>query len=158
MKPIEAAQEILDTMLGYLGFVVRVEIDEQGGLEGLQVLTEEPKPLIGHRGERLDDLQYLLTRIVQARLPAAPRIRVDVDHYRSAAEHRFLEEADQVAAAVITSGQSQTLAPMNSYPRRTVHNHFANHPKILTWSPPDSARVKCITLMLRKPGGEAGGA
>lgn len=154
MKPIDAAQEILDTMLGYLGFVARVEVDEQAGQPGLQVLTEEPKPLIGHRGERLDDLQYLLNRIVQTRIPEAPRIRVDVDHYRSAAEHRFLEEAERLAATVISTGQSHTLPPMNSYQRRAVHNHFASHPQVQTWSPPDSARLKCITLMPRKRAGQ----
>ena len=40
--------------------------------------------------------------------------------------------------------------PLNSYDRRIVHNAFKDDPEIGTWSPPDDARVKRITLRPRK--------
>ena len=51
MTTLEQGRQILDTMLGYLGFVVQIEEDD--GPEGptLQILTEEPDALIGRRGE-----------------------------------------------------------------------------------------------------------
>ncbi len=146
MEPIDVAQEILDTMLGYLGFVVRIEPDENHPGQGLQVLTHEPKPLIGRQGERLDDIQYLVNRLLQLRVPDAPRIRVDVDHYRAAQEYRVIEEAERAAERVIATGRPEMLAPMNAYFRRVIHTHFKNHPRISTWSPSDSARVKRVTV------------
>ncbi len=149
MEPLDVASEILDTMLGYLGFVVQIEPDVDHPGTGLQVITHEPKPLIGRQGERLDDLQYLVNRLLQLRLPDAPRIRVDVDHYRAAQEDRLIEEADRVAARVLATGEPARLPPMNAYFRRVIHHHFADHPEVKTWSPPDSGRVKQITLSPR---------
>ncbi|MDB4617351.1 hypothetical protein OAE25_01655 [Verrucomicrobiales bacterium] len=60
MDHADHAHEILDTLLGYLGFVTEIAIDRSGKEISLQVATGEPKPLIGHRGERLDDIQYLV--------------------------------------------------------------------------------------------------
>ncbi|MCB1229894.1 MAG: single-stranded DNA-binding protein [Verrucomicrobiae bacterium] len=149
MDPIETAEEILDTMLGYLGFVVTIERDENHPESGLQVLTHEPKPLIGRQGERLDDIQYLVNRLLQLRMADAPRIRVDVDHYRAAQEYRVIEEAERVADRVANSGRPEKLPPMNAYFRRLIHHHFKDHPKVSTWSPSDSAKIKRITMQPR---------
>lgn len=147
MEPLETAHEILDTMLGYLGFAVTIQPDENHPGSGLQVLTSEPKPLIGRQGERLDDIQYLVNRLLQLRIPDAPRIWIDVDHYRATQEYRVIEEADRLAERVVATGSPARLAPMNSYFRRLIHHHFADHPEVKTWSPKDAAKVKRITLM-----------
>ncbi len=70
MTPLDQARQILDTLLGYLGFVVTIE--EDNGEEGptLQILCEEPDDLIGRRGEVLEDIQYLVNRILLRRDPA----------------------------------------------------------------------------------------
>lgn len=149
MEPIDAAQEILDTMLGYLGFVVRVERDENHPGTGLQVSTHEPKPLIGRQGERLEDIQYLVNRLLQLRVPDAPRIRVDVDHYRDTQEYRVIEEAERLARRVELSGRPEELPPMNAYFRRIIHHHFKDHPKVKTWSASDAARFKRVVLQPR---------
>ena len=151
MKPIDHAREILDSMLGYLGFVATVELDADHPDSGLQVMTHEPKPLIGRHGERLDDIQYLVNRLLQAKYPDAPKIRVDIDGYRAFQEARLIEEADALAHRVAATGQPAKLPPMNSWFRRVIHNHFADHPHVQTWSPEDGSRVKSITLQLRKP-------
>ena len=147
MDHLEVAQEVVDNILGYLGFVVTVELDRDNNL--LNVASGDPKLLIGHRGERLDDLQYLANRIVQDRIMDAPRFRVDVDYYRASLEDRLIEEAEHVAARVINTGESAKLEPMNSYHRRIIHNHFKDHEEVKTWSPSDSARLKRVTIMPR---------
>ena len=47
METNEIAREVLDTMLGYLGFVAEVELDSSRDETSLQVLTGEPDLLIG---------------------------------------------------------------------------------------------------------------
>ena len=67
-EPKSNAKELLDTMLGYLGFVV--EIEETRGESGnptLQIYTEEADRLIGRDGETLDAVQFLLNRLLQAK-------------------------------------------------------------------------------------------
>ena len=150
MENNEIAREVLDTMLGYLGFVAEVELDSSRDENSIQVLTGEPELLIGKRGERLDDIQYLVNRIVQSQDRQAPRIRVDIDHHREIQEQNPIDEAEHLAERVVHSGEPAKMPPLNSYHRRLVHNHFTEHAKIQTWSPSDPARLKRITFSLKQ--------
>jgi len=145
-------KELLDTMLGYLGFVVQIEEqkDEAGNLV-LQIYTEESRRLIGRDGETLGAIQFLLNRLIQTKDKDAPKVIVDVEHYRSMREDRIIERVRALAERVRVTGRSLQLEPMNSYERRIVHNAFKDDPDVATWSPSDSARIKQITLLKRQP-------
>lgn len=149
-------KELLDTMLGYLGFVV--EIEEQRSEAGnltLQIYTEESKRLIGRNGEMLDALQFLLNRLIQAKDKDAPKVIVDCEMYKSMREDQIVQRVRDLAERVRVTGRSLQLEPMNSYERRLVHNAFKDDPDVATWSPNDSARIKQITLIKRQPKKEA---
>jgi len=150
MNHLAAAKEILDTMLGYLGFVVRIEEDPTREEPCLQVFTEEDRLLVGRDAERLDDIQYLVNRILQSRDEGAPRIRVDVNHHRSMQEDALIQEAEQLVTRVLNTGKPAKMKPLNSYHRRIVHNHFKGHDQIRTWSPEDQARLKQITFFPKR--------
>lgn len=152
----QSPREILDTMLGYLGFACEVKEVERDGAALLQVYCGEGDLLIGRHGETLEDIQYLVNRLLQAADPAVPRVQVDVEHYRQMREDALIQRARQVADLVRRTGRPFHLDPMNSYDRRIVHNAFKDDPEVMTWSPADDARVKRITLKrrLRPPGGE----
>jgi spoIIIJ-associated protein len=147
MDHFENAQEILDAMLGYLGFAAKVDLDRELGI--LNVTCAESKLLIGPNGSRLDEIQYLVNRVLQDRVPEAPKVKVDIDNFIASRDYRLMEDAESAAAGVIASRNSAKLEPMNSYQRRLVHHHFKDHPEIKTWSPGDSARLKRITLSLK---------
>ncbi len=150
MEPLEQAQEIVDTLLGYLGFVVHVTADETIDGPALQIFTEEAEWLIGRNGERLDDIQYLANRILQNRVRNAPRVRIDVEHFRTMREDGLVTEVRGLAEKVKATGRPLRLQPMNSYNRRIVHNVFAEDPEIESWSPPDRTPLKQITLRRRR--------
>ena len=86
MTALDQARQILENMLGYLGFFVTIEEDDSPEGPTLQILTEDSERLIGKRGEVLDDIQYLVNRLLMRRMPDAPRIRVDVDDGRVLAQ------------------------------------------------------------------------
>jgi spoIIIJ-associated protein len=141
--------EILDTLLGYLGFVAEVKEEQNDGNTTLQILSNETDRLIGRREEVMDDLQYLVNRILASQNPPGARIIVDVQHYRSMRDDAFVAKVRQLASAVRASGRPMQTAPLNSYDRRIVHNAFKDDPELTTWSPPDDARVKRITIRKR---------
>ena len=146
------AKELLDTMLGYLGFVVQIEeTKNESGSPTLQIYTEEADRLIGRDGETLDAIQFLLNRLLQGKDPDAPKWVVDCEMYRSMREDKIVHHVKQLAERVRLSGRPLQLEPMNSYERRIVHEAFKNDPEVATWSPSDSARIKQITLLKRKP-------
>ena len=150
MTALEHARSILDSMLGYLGFVVQIE--EEDGPDGptLQIITEDADPLIGKRGQTMEDIQYLVNRILSRHLKDAPRIRVDVMYYRSMREDKILEHAKELAERVRATGQPAVLHPMNSYYRRIVHNALVDDPDVMSVSADGHSRFKRITLKRRK--------
>ena len=157
-EPKVNANELLDTMLGYLGFVVQIEETvSEGGNPTLQIYTEEADRLIGHEGETLDAIQFLLNRVLQAKDADAPKWVVDCEMYRSMRQDKIVQHVKQLAERVRLSGRPLQLEPMNSYERRIVHEAFKDDPEVATWSPSDSARIKQITLLKRPPHKESSG-
>ena len=146
---LEHAQHILDTMLGYLGFAAQIEAEDGPDGPTLQVLTDDSDRLIGRRGEVLEDIQYLVNRVLQRHLADAPRIRVDVEFYRSMREDRMIARAKELAERVRTSGQDADLPPMNSYYRRLIHQVFVDDPQVASVSAGGDARFKRVTLKRR---------
>lgn len=145
-------KELLDTMLGFLGFVVEIqEAQNEAGNVVLQIYTEESGRLIGRDGETLEAIQFLLNRLLQTKDQNAQKVVVDCEMYRSMREDRIVQRVRELAERVRATGRSLQLEPMNSYERRIVHNAFKDDPDIATWSPSDSARIKQITLLKRQP-------
>ncbi len=145
-------KELLDTILGYLGFVVEIaESQNEAGNLVLQMYTEESRRLIGRDGETLEAIQFLLNRLIQAKDNDAQKVIVDCEHYRSMREDSIVQRVRGLAERVRATGRSLQLEPMNSYERRIVHNAFKDDPDVATWSPNDSARIKQITLLKRQP-------
>src|SRR5579859_6716339 len=145
-------KELLDTILGYLGFVVEIqETQNEAGNLVLQIYTEESRRLIGRDGETLEAIQFLLNRLLQTKNKDATKVVVDCEMYRSMREDRIVQRVRELAERVRITGRSLQLEPMNSYERRIVHNAFKNDPDVATWSPDDSARIKQITLVKRQP-------
>jgi spoIIIJ-associated protein len=153
MNAATEAREILEIMLRHLGYTAEVAVETDNDVSGLQVTVADPKAasaLTGKRGERLDDLQHLVNKLLHQKVPDAPRVRVDVNHFRGHKDDQFLDDIRRCADKVRTSGQAWKLDPMNSYQRRLVHNLFKDDPEIKTWSPEDDSRMKRITLLPRK--------
>src|SRR3954469_21919573 len=144
-------KELLDDMLGFLGFVIEIqEQTNESGNQVLQIYTEESRRIIGRDGETLDAIQFLLNRLIQTKNKDAKKITVDCEHYRSMREDQIVHRVRELAERVRITGRSLQLEPMNSYQRRIVHNAFKDDPDVATWSPSDSARIKQITLLKRQ--------
>ena len=150
MNAAHSAHEILDIMLRHLGYSVTIEMDEDPTGPSLHVRMEKPEALIGRKGERLDDLQHLVNKLLRQKFPDAPRVRLDVENFRHKETEKFLDAIRKLAAEVLTTGQPVKLDPMNSYERRLVHNLFKEDPDIRSWSPEDAGRLKRITLLPRQ--------
>ena len=143
--------EILDTILGYLGFVATVREEVQDGTTVLQVLTSEPERLIGRREQVMDDLQLIVNRILLAQNPPGPRVVVDIAHHRAMRDDALAAQARQLADVVRSTGRPMHTAPLNAYDRRIVHNVFKDDSEISTSSPQTDHKLKRVTLRKKPP-------
>jgi spoIIIJ-associated protein len=150
---LQHARETLELMLGHLGLVFEVEELEPAGRHVLNIHSREAGRLIGRDGQVLEDLQYLLNRILSRTDENAANVIVDIEGYRQKEKQDFLGRIRELADQVRRTGKPMALAPMNSFDRRLVHQAFAEDPDIATQSEESSARLKQITLVLRSSTG-----
>ncbi len=147
------------TTLGY-EFTLDLTEDEQANELSFMISSPDARFLIGTDGDRLDDLQYLINRIMQEEfdkserdeddtLKEAPRIRVDCDHYRERAEALLLRRARSRAERVQKTGRPLQMEPLNAYQRRLVHNELAKMEGIVTESEQTESRFKRISISRR---------
>ena len=155
MTTVESANKILDTMLGHLGFTATIEVQETHDGPCLQIHSGDSEAIIGKDGDRLDDLQYLVNRIVRRHLPKAERIKVDCGHFRSIQEDHMNEEIKGIAERVKSTGKSFQMRPLNAYYRRLVYNVLAGDPQIVSHSPQGDDRLKRITISAKSAPGSA---
>lgn len=146
MTTVESANKILDTMLGHLGFTATIEVQETHDGPCLQIHSGESEAIIGKDGDRLDDFQYLVNRIVRRHMPKAERIKVDCGHFRSIQEDHLNDEVKGIADRVKTTGKAFQMRPLNAYYRRLVYNVLADDPQIVSHSPQGDDRLKRITI------------
>lgn len=146
MTPAETAAKILDTMLGHLGIAATVETEQTADGPCLQIRSADSQAIIGRDGDRLDDLQYLVNRILRRQIPDAERIKVDCEHFRSIREDQMAAEIREIAERVRTSGKPHQLRPLNAYYRRMVHNILQTEEGVESHSPEGDERLKRITI------------
>ncbi len=146
MEALSEAHQILESMVTQLGFKVTIEEEQTEEGACLQVLTEEGGLLIGKHGDRLDDLQYLVNRILQKKMEDPPRVRVDCDHFRVRQEEKLIDTAQELAAKAKESGKAMKMRPLNAYHRRIVHNALIDDDEVETVSPRSDERLKRILI------------
>ncbi len=151
MTAAESAKRILDTMLGHLGFTATLEIQQTDDGPAIQVMTNESELLIGKDGDRLDDFQYLVNRILRRHIPKAERVKVDCEHFRAMQEDKLNNEVKGIAERVRTTGKAFRMRPLNAYYRRLVYNALLNEPDIESHSPEGDDRLKRIVIQLKTP-------
>ena len=78
----DAAREVLGQMIEKMGFAASVEANLEGEDVHLNIRGESLGFLIGRRGETLDALEYLVSRIVNRPLKERIRVHLDADGYR----------------------------------------------------------------------------
>ncbi len=144
-----AAEKILITMMGHLGFQIKVTREMDDGELTLQISSEDSKSIIGRNGDRLEDIQYLVNRVLQKHFPDAPRVKVDCDHYREEQEDNLMNKARELAEKVVKTGKSVRTRPLNAYYRRIVH-HALEDSSVETSSPRSAARYKRVEISPKK--------
>ncbi|HSI85180.1 MAG TPA: R3H domain-containing nucleic acid-binding protein, partial [Candidatus Methylacidiphilales bacterium] len=87
--------------------------------------SREAGRLIGRDGHTIEDLQYLVNRLLHGVEDSPQRVVVDVEGYRQKGEIDFIVNIRDMAERVRQSGVPEVLPPMNSYDRRLVHQALA---------------------------------
>ncbi len=131
---IEQARQVLARLVSVLDEKARVEA--KGGGQGvwLEIVSQDAGVLIGRRGQNLEALQYLTTRIVSHAAGRPVRIAVDAGGYRQRRVEALEELARKAADKARASGRAVSIGPLASQERRIVHLTLRHEPGIGTSS------------------------
>jgi len=137
-EALAAGKDILEKLMGFLGFDVRVEV-ETGETSRLNVVGDGDQKealgaLIGRKGERLSALQHLVNLMLSKQMGTWTRVLVDVEDYRGRRERQLRELAERAAARVTETGKMLQLEPMSALERRWIHLALRDHPDVVTQS------------------------
>ena len=129
-SPTDTAKAFLGTLIKNMGIEAELEQTEDDGNVRINIKGEDAGVLIGHHGETLDQLQYLVNLVANKRDDDEDseyeKISVDVDGYREKRNQTLREFADRMAARVLKYKKSVTLEPMSAYERRIIHSEVQN--------------------------------
>ncbi len=143
-------KEIVEKILGMLGFPATVEEHKLGDDLMLDVKTDESGRLIGRQGQTLTDLQYIVNRILFQQDQSAPKVMLDVGGYRSQAREALVQKAKDAAEKVRRWGDAVELEPLNAFDRRLVHQALRDDPDIETHSVEVDGTDKKVLLLRPK--------
>ena len=96
--------------------------------------------LIGHHGETLDAIQYLVNLALYRRNKVEKgsreniKITVDIENYREKREETLRALARRMAARAVKYKKNVFLEPMNPYERRIIHSELQTYPDVATHS------------------------
>jgi spoIIIJ-associated protein len=150
-EALAAGKEILEELMGHLGFDVRIEV-ETGDTSRLNVVGngdshEALGALIGRKGERLSALQHLVNLMLSRRMGEWTRVLVDVEDYRGRRERQLRDIAMRAAARVQETGKMLQLEPMPALERRWIHLALRDHPDVATQSIGEEPNRRIVVLL-----------
>lgn len=131
----ERALNYLDAILGKMELgEVRVESSEKEDGILIDLIGEGLGIIIGHRGETLDAIQYLVSLVANKGEEKYKRITIDTGEYRLKRERTLTSLARRIAQNAVKTRRSTTLEPMNPYERRIIHTAVQEISGASSWS------------------------
>ena len=130
-----AAAAYLKKILAGLGAArIDVEITEHDSGAELTITGEDASVVIGHHGETLSALQYLVGLVANHVQESYYRITLNTGNYREKREQTLIHLAKRMANKAVNTGRRQPLEPMNPYERRIIHTAVQEVEGATSWS------------------------
>jgi spoIIIJ-associated protein len=128
--------------------------DGEGGDNEIRLVIEGPDAgrVIGKRGQVLEAIQYLTTRVAHRPGEERKHIAVDAEGYRARHEDQLSQMARKLAERVMTEGKVITFDPMSARDRRVVHMALKEITGVRTESNGEGPDRRVQIIPVRAPG------
>ncbi|HSX02858.1 MAG TPA: R3H domain-containing nucleic acid-binding protein [Candidatus Saccharimonadia bacterium] len=141
------ARRRLEELVSFFGVNAEAEVRQtEEGIELDLASTPATPRLIGHRGETLRAIEFLVNQMIKHTDGDAPRVLVDVAGYKKARRASLEEMAREVAQRVVETGREEELKPMNPAERRIVHMALREIPEVATESRGEDRSRRIVVL------------
>lgn len=149
IDPIEEAKKFLQDVTKNMDVDVKIEVFKREDAVLFNLVGKGLGLLIGHHGQTLDALQYLVNTVANRYAEGHIRIVLDAEQYRDKRKAALEELADRLARKVARTRQAIKLEPMSAHERKIIHTHLQDDPYVDTYSEGEEPH-RCIVISLRK--------
>lgn len=138
LLPIDIGVNFVKTLIEDMQIEADITLSENDeGNKVISIAGDDAGMLIGHHGETLDQLQYLVNLAANKKADEDDdreytRILVDIEGYRAKREQTLRNLARRTAARVLKYKRSVTLEPMCAYERRIIHSEVQGISGVMT--------------------------
>ncbi len=151
----QAAIDFINTVIADMQLTATVDVrDGEDGELIIDISGEGSGILIGHHGDTLDALQYLLNLAANRREEGEKReylkVTLDIEGYRAKREETLRALARKQADKVLKYKRSVMLEPMNPYERRIIHSEIQNIEGVSTNSIGSENNRKIVIYLVDK--------
>lgn len=134
-QAILTAKKYLEDLLSFFGLNTEVDARQSEEVIELRVPSTHLNGfLIGHNGETLRSLQYLVSTTLKNRDAEISRVNIDIADYKAQRADRLVKKIQDILDQVSKSGESHSLEPMNPADRRVVHQAVSERTDLETHS------------------------
>ncbi len=133
-------EELISQLLDYFLAVMNIDADVyilDDKVKGVMVFEIEGDSvglLIGHRGETVRALQFLIKILVRQKLHKIPKFVIDISGYHDRSINTIKDIAFRAAEKAITYNQPVVLEPMPPEHRKIIHTHLLKDKRVITQS------------------------
>jgi spoIIIJ-associated protein len=134
-ESINYAKKYLEDTLSFFGVNIDVKASADEDVIELKVPSTHLNGfLIGHNGDTLRSLQFLVSTTLRNHDAELHRINIDIADYKAQRADRLINKIKDILAQVQESGEAYNLEPMNAADRRVVHQAVSEYPDLQTQS------------------------
>ncbi|MGX7682084.1 Jag family protein [Jatrophihabitans sp. DSM 45814] len=145
----DIAADYLERLLDIVDYDGDIDLDVENGRAMVAIVGSDLQPLIGQNGATLDALQELTRLAVQQQTGVRSRLMLDVSGHRRARREELTALAQQAAEKVVSSGDSERLAPMNPFERKVVHDAISAIDGVVSESEGEEPSRRVVVLPAR---------
>lgn len=135
ISPAKLAADYLRDVLAAYGLKnFGVEAEEKADGVALHVTGGNAKIAIGHRGDTLDAIQYLVGLVANAASDSYYRVTINISDYRERRDAVLKSLGVKLAKRVLRTRQRIELEPMTPYERKVLHMAIEKINGVTSWS------------------------
>lgn len=132
---ISYAKKYLEDTLSFFGLNMDVKASADEDVIELKVPSSHLNGfLIGHNGDTLRSLQFLVSTTLRNHDAELHRINIDIADYKAQRADRLVSKIKETLDKIQQTGEPSALEPMNAADRRVVHQAVSEYPDLQTQS------------------------
>jgi len=148
-EALEAIRAVLLELVQRMGMESEVTVDFSGGNVLCRISGQFEQEIIGPEGRTLDNLQYLIRKMMSRTLPDKMSVDLDAGDFRERREEELKKIAVELAEQVKEDGKTQSIQALNPSERRVVHVTLQDDKGVRSRSVGDGLFKK---VLIYKPG------